>query len=149
MQAKPHNIFRLPMRGMVVLSVLAVAGAAAAAELVVSGNGESAEPKYTEKYGVKPLTPYRVSFEAKKESTNTTGRTICAGLSGRNVDLDLKEDWTSYSDIVATPSGGETPMEMAIRFSLWQSASIPPALRWRGITIFRMRFSPPIIQPAA
>ena len=108
------------MKAIVVIFLSAVLNAAAAAELMISGDGNVADTKYTEKYAVKPLAPYKVSFEARKESFKTQGRTLCAGLSGRNVDLPLEEDWTAYSDIVATPSSDKPVAEMAIRFTLWK-----------------------------
>ena len=118
------------MKSLIVAVVFAVAGVSAAAELVVSGSGTSSEAKYSEKYAVKPLTPYKVSFEARKESANTKGSTICAGLPGRNVDLSLEEDWTSYSDIVATPSSEKPLAEMAIRFALWQVSGNALVRNW-------------------
>ncbi|MBR6586775.1 MAG: hypothetical protein IKK82_05065, partial [Kiritimatiellae bacterium] len=78
------------MKAIMAMVVFAVVGVAASAELMISGSGSTSETKYTEKYAVKPLTPYKVSFEARKESADTAGRTICAGLPGRNVDLSLK-----------------------------------------------------------
>ncbi len=108
------------MKAAIALLLLAAAGLAAdAAELELTGTGSSAKAVFTDKYDVKPLTPYRVAFEARKAGANTLGRTICAGFTGLNVDLDLAERWKAYSDIVSTPSkikaGG-----LPVRFTLWQ-----------------------------
>ena len=54
-----------------------------------------------------------------------TGRTICVGLPGLNVDHELKEDWTSYSDVVIAPSRKEPVTEEALRFSLWKVDRYP------------------------
>ena len=118
--AKSLNQLGDVMKSIIAAFVFAVMGGANAAELTISGDGNVADTKYTEKYSVKPLTPYKVSFEARKESFNTLGRTVCAGLPGRNVDVPLKEDWTAYSDIVATPSSDKPVTEMPIRFTLWK-----------------------------
>ena len=117
--SKPLNLFGDFMKSIIAAVVFAVVGGANAAELMLSGSGSTSDTKYTEKYAVKPLTPYKVSFEARKESSNTAGRTICAGLPGLNVDLSLKEWWTAYSDVVATPSSDRPVTEMAIRLALW------------------------------
>ena len=106
------------MRRLVLVPLL-VAAACGAAELELNGTGSGSERKFTEAYDVKPLTPYKVSFEAKKASDQTLGRTICAGFSGLNVDLNLEERWVSYSDIVATPSKLK-PGGLPVRFALWQ-----------------------------
>ena len=99
---------------------LTASAAAAGAEMTISGSGSAAETKYTEKYDIKRFTPYKVSFEAKKADVKTSGRTICAGLPGFNIDSRLNEEWTSYSDIVMTPSGDNPVSAMPVRFSLWQ-----------------------------
>ena len=78
--SKPLNLFGDFMKSIIAAVVFTVVGGANAAELMLSGSGSTSETKYTEKYAVKPLTPYKVSFEARKESSNTAGRTICAGL---------------------------------------------------------------------
>jgi hypothetical protein len=101
-------------------SALAAPGSDATAEFKISGDGETAEQKRAGNYSIKRFTPYKVSFQARKASAKTSGRTLCAGLPGLNVDLDLEEEWTSYSDIVMSPSGQKPVSEMPVRFSLWK-----------------------------
>ena len=100
-------------------TALAAAAGTLASEIEIVGSGNSAKAHFTEKYAVKPVTPYRISFEARKADADTLGRTICAGLLGLNVDLNLEDSWKRYTDIVATPSkpasGG-----LPVRFTLWQ-----------------------------
>ena len=102
--AKSLNQLGDVMKSIIAAFVFAVMGGANAAELTISGDGNVADTKYTERYSVKPLTPYKVSFEARKESFNTLGRTVCAGLPGRNVDVPLKEHKRSQS-----PQSGYCP----------------------------------------
>ena len=105
-------------------------GAACAAEFELSGNGATADTKYSDKYSVKQFTPYRVSFEARKADVSTKGKTICVGLPGLNIDRSLEEEWTSYSDIVVTPSRKSPVSEAAIRFSLWQVTGRVQVRNW-------------------
>ena len=95
------------------------AGSLPATELTLTGRGTAAEEKFTEAYRIRSFTPYRISFEARKASPKTTGRTLCAGLPGLNVDLDLRDEWTPYSDIVISPSHDQPFSSRPIRFSLW------------------------------
>lgn len=110
--------------------LLAGAGASGAAEIELCGSGSKAETRYSEKFSVKRFTPYKISLEAKKADAQTKGRTLCAGLPGLNVDLALKEEWTSYSDIVMTPSRDKPLSDMAIRFSLWQVTGKVQVRNW-------------------
>ena len=103
------------------LSVHELAAACAeSACLSLKGSGASAETKHSETYSVKPFVPYRFSLEARKADAKTAGRTLCAGLTGLNVDFNLEEDWKDYSGIVVVPSHGKPVREMPLRFSLWQ-----------------------------
>lgn len=102
-------------------------------ELAISGFGPSAEQKFTRPYPIKRFTPYRISFEARKCGAGTTGKTICAGLVGYNVDLDLKDGWTAYSDVVMSSSDGEPVAQVPLRFSLWQVSGEAAVRNWRVV----------------
>lgn len=110
---------------------LFAAALVSAAGLTLSGTGSEGETKYTETYQVKPFAPYRISFEAKKAGPETAGRTICAGFPGLNVDLDLREAWTSYADIVMTAMHDGPSVALPVRFSLWMVSGDVDVRNWR------------------
>ena len=87
--------------------------------LTLKGAYDTAETKYSQKYSIKQFTPYKVSFEAKKESEKTSGRSCCVGLPGFNIDCEIEEHWKTFSDIVMTASSDKPTSEKALRFSLW------------------------------
>ena len=108
------------MKRTALASVLAFAGVLSAEVLTLTGSYDTSDSKEPQKYSIKQFTPYRVTFEAKKESWNTSGRTLCAGLPGLNIDCDVGEDWKTFSDIVMTASSDRPVSEKALRFSLWR-----------------------------
>ena len=67
---------------------------------------------------VESLRPYRLDFEARK-LPGVKGRTLCAGLPGSHVDLEVTETRTPYSVVVAAPTLDSGFADWPCRFGLW------------------------------
>ena len=109
------------MKLYLVFSAIAFCGTVSASELTLSGDGRDSNKGFSDAYRIKPFTPYRFNFEARKENRNTFGRTLCATLQNLSVecDIDFTDDWRTFSNIVMTPSGC-AEVESPIKFTLWQ-----------------------------
>lgn len=125
----------LTCRGAVA-SVAAVAALSAfagqdvgTAEITIGVNGGKPDVRLVGSFPLKPLTPYRIEFEAMRP--DGTGGTVCVGLPSLNLGLPLKGTWKSYTNIVASASDVGGGAGKPLRLTSWDVPCDVLVRNWR------------------